>query len=104
VTRNALGEGSAWYVSTRVEGGDLERLVQQVLADAGVPEREGRVAGVEVVERRSDDALFTFWLNHTDADVTVAAPAGTELLTDATVDGSLTVAGGGVAVLRSELR
>jgi beta-galactosidase len=104
VTRNALGEGSAWYVSTRVEGGDLERLVQQVLTDAGVAEREGRVAGVEVVERRSDDALFTFWLNHTDAEVAVVAPAGTELLTGEAVDGTVTIAAGGVAVVRSDRR
>jgi len=103
VTRNAYGEGSAWYISTRIEGDHLQNLVERVLSDAEVPVRGDRAPGVEVVERVSDDARFTFWLNHTDADVTVEAPAGTELLGDTVVDGLLTVAAGASAVVRTEV-
>jgi len=62
------------------------------------PACPGAPEGVEAV-RRHDGVLYL--LNHTDRPQRVPA-AGFELLTGAAVDGELTVAPGGVAVVREE--
>jgi beta-galactosidase len=101
VTRHRLGDGTAWYVSTRLAGGDLAAFVEEVLDEAGVVVPGGRVEGLEVVTRHGDDAVFTFFVNHADVDAQVDARAGVELLGGETVDGPLTVPAGGVRVVRS---
>jgi beta-galactosidase len=55
---------------------------------------------VEVVRRRAGERSWLFVLNHTEVPVTVPA-RGTELVSGAAVDGRLTVAAGGFAVVRS---
>ena len=97
VTRNAHGAGHAWYVSTRLRGEDLDRVLDGALADAGVVPREG-TEGVEVVRRVGADAAYLVAINHTAADA-VIAEAGTELATGEDVD-ALVVPAGGVRVLR----
>ena len=103
VTRHHLGDGTAWYVSTRLAGGDLAAFVRDVLDEAGVVVPEGHVEGLEVVTRHGDDAVFTFFVNHADVDAQVDAGVGVgvELLHGETVEGSLTVPAGGVRVVRS---
>lgn len=101
VTRARTGAGTAWYVGTRLDAAATARLVDDVLACAGV-RGSGAPAGVEVVVRTGADAAYRFVINHTDADVTVSAH-GTELLTGRDCAGSVTVAAGGVAVVRKAL-
>ena len=57
ITRNAVGEGAAWYVATAPR--DLGAVVDAVLAEAGVPARL-LPEGVEVVDR----GPHRFLLNH----------------------------------------
>lgn len=89
VTRNAFGAGVGWYVSTRPDAETLRGLVARVLGEAGV-EVPGTPEGLEVVERSAGSARYRVYLNHTDADLTVAA-SGRELLSGAAVTDSLTV-------------
>ena len=47
--------------------------------------------GVEYHCREDERAVYHFYLNTTEADKTVAVPAGKDLLTDATVSGEVTL-------------
>lgn len=99
ITRNAHGSGAAWYVSTRLDEDSLDALLADVLAEAGIA-TERAPEGLERVTRHGAGASYEFLVNHADAERTVAA-SGVELLTGATVDGSLTVPAGGVRVVRA---
>jgi len=99
VTRHTHGDGSAWYVSTRTTGADLEGLVRSVLDDAGVPLPVEHPDGLEVVVRHGDDADFTFLVNHAGAATDVEVGRGTELITGDAVDGRVVVPAGAVRVV-----
>lgn len=99
VTRRSVGAGAAWYEAARLDDDALGRLLDAVLAEAGVRAEPSPAPGVEVVTRRGDDADFRFVINHTDDEVTVPA-AGTDLLTGDDVRDGARVRPGGVAVLR----
>ncbi|GAB3006028.1 beta-galactosidase [Saccharothrix stipae] len=100
VTRHRLGAGTAWYVSTRLRGVALDRVLREVYPVAGVAVDDDLPRDVEVVRRRGADADYLFVLNHTDAEVRLAA-AGTELLTGRRCESELRVPAGGTAVLRT---
>ncbi|MBQ1026410.1 beta-galactosidase [Micromonospora sp. C95] len=100
VTRHEVGAGTAWYLSTRLDDTTYRRLLGTVARTAGVttvcpdaPE------GVEAVRRRDGEASWLFLLNHTGHELRVPA-RGVELLTATPVDRAVTLAAGGVAVLR----
>ncbi len=99
VTRNALGAGVGWYVSTVLGVGDLATVMAPVYRDAGLPPRRGPL-GLEVVERQADDATYTVAINHGDEPV-VLPGEGTDLLTVREVTGGVKVGAGDVVVLRS---
>lgn len=99
VTRHRHGEGTAWYVATRTDEATTARLVERMVADAGVSAVVGTTPGVEVQRRRSGDRTWLFVLNHTADDARVAAD-GVDLVTGTPVRGELTVPAGGVAVVR----
>jgi beta-galactosidase len=81
ITRNEAGAGSAWYVSTKLDGDDLGRFVSDVLADAGIA-AELLPDGLEITTRQTDSETYTFLINH--SEVPVPSPKqGTDLLTGA---------------------
>lgn len=100
VTRRATGQGHAWYVGARPDAEGLGRVIDAVLAEAGVePELDAVAEGLEVVRRHGEEGVsFLFVINHTAAQVRVRAQ-GTELLTDVRVEGEVTVPAHGVAVV-----
>ncbi|NYI06907.1 beta-galactosidase [Allostreptomyces psammosilenae] len=100
VTRHRLGAGTAWYVSTRLDGAGLAAVLAAAGADAGLPAAPELPAGVELVRRRSEDAEYLFAINHTAEDATVPG-SGTELFTGAECAGVLPVPAGEVRVLRT---
>ncbi|MWA09333.1 beta-galactosidase [Streptomyces sp. BA2] len=101
VTRNQLGEGTAWYVSTRLTARDLDALLATACADAGVTEHPELPRDVEVVTRRGDTGTYVFAINHTGSDAKVPLDAhGTELLTGERAAGHLGVPAGAVRVVR----
>jgi beta-galactosidase len=76
VTRNRVGLGSAWYVSTDVEVEGLRAVLAGAYADAGIVPAPTAFDGVErVVRRADDDRTFTTWINHTDRDVALHSGA-----------------------------
>ncbi|MCC9704854.1 beta-galactosidase [Streptomyces sp. MNU76] len=101
VTRHRLGEGSAWYVSTRLDAHGLDALLGWAADDAGIAPRADLPRDVEVVRRAGESGDFLFAINHTALDAKVPLDtAGTELLTGERAVGRLVVAAGGVRVVR----
>jgi beta-galactosidase len=88
ITRRSVGAGTAWYVSTELDDQTAARLF-------GLSP-----SAVETVRRRAGDTTWTFLLNHGDAEVVVPAD-GVELVSGATVNGSVAVPAGGYAVVKS---
>jgi beta-galactosidase len=106
ITRNSVGQGHSWYVSTRLTGSDLDTVLDLVYRDAGVrPAVTQSMEGgapeqhVEVVRRAGDGRSFLFVINHGDHPVRVRV-RGVDALTGTAHDGHVTVAAGDVAVIR----
>ncbi|HET8614460.1 MAG TPA: beta-galactosidase [Actinomycetales bacterium] len=99
LTRRQVGDGAAWYVSTRLDPAGLDRLLEQVLDAAGVAAPVEAPRGVEQVRRRGDDGSYLFLISHRDDQVQLAV-RGHDLVADLPVDGRLTLAPGAVAVVR----
>lgn len=99
ITRHSHGAGTGWYVGTRLDAAGMRVLLRAVYADAGVAPAD-LPDGLEVITRRGDDAVYRIAVNHRPDDVELDA-AGTELLTGTEIAGALTIAAGGVAVVRT---
>ncbi|GAA4928709.1 beta-galactosidase [Actinoplanes utahensis] len=93
ITRNRHGEGVAWYVATAT---DMTGLLREAATTAGIGSRE-TADDVEVVRR----GAYLFVINHGAEPVEYPA-TGEDLVTGKHSDGSVTVEGGGVAVIREE--
>ncbi|WP_239676072.1 beta-galactosidase [Natronosporangium hydrolyticum] len=98
VTRHPVGDGAAWYVSTRLRGPELATVLARAYADAGVPVSPPP-AGVELVRRVGEQDSYLVAINHSDRDATVAGQ-GHELLTGADCAGQLFLPAGQVRVVR----
>jgi beta-galactosidase len=100
VTRNAHGDGLAYYVATSLGTDGMAQLVEDICSTAGVnPVLADLPADVEAVIRARDGQRWLFVLNHSGRDASLAV-AGTELISGATVDPHLTVPAAGAAVVR----
>ncbi|KAB7743631.1 beta-galactosidase [Nostocoides sp. F2B08] len=100
ITRNRVGAGSATYLATRLDQRDLDRVLAEVVGDAGVPQVADVPPGVEALRRHGEDGTsWLFLVNHTDEPVEVAC-SGHDLVADRQASGVHAVAAGSVAVLR----
>lgn len=99
ITRHRHGQGTAWYVSTRLDAPSLGVVMRRVYADAGLTPTD-LPDGVEVVTRRAAGERFTVAINHADQPAELPLP-GTDLVTGTTNDGTLRLDGGAVAVVRA---
>ncbi|MFH9709174.1 beta-galactosidase [Streptomyces luteogriseus] len=101
VTRHRLGEGTAWYVSTRLGADGLDLLLGRAGEDARLAPRADLPRDVEVVRRTGTSGTYLFAVNHTGTDVKVPLEAaGTELLTGEAATGHLAVPPGTVRIVR----
>ncbi|MFH9585687.1 beta-galactosidase [Streptomyces luteogriseus] len=101
VTRHRLGEGTAWYVSTRLGADGLDLLLGRAGEDARLAPRADLPRDVEVVRRTGTSGTYLFAVNHTGTDVKVPLEAaGTELLTGEAATGHLAVPPGAVRIVR----
>ncbi|MFC9504308.1 beta-galactosidase [Streptomyces sp. NPDC057002] len=101
VTRHRLGEGTAWYVSTRLDTDGLDALLGRAIEDARLAPRADLPRDVEVVRRSGDSGTYLFAFNHTGSDTKVPLETpGTELLTGEPAAGRLAVPAGAVRVVR----
>jgi beta-galactosidase len=99
VTRNAFGDGEAWYLATNLDPAGLRGVLASAARAAGVVTPPASPDGVEIIRRSGSENDFVFFINHTDAAFEATA-TGTELITDTAVAGTLTVAAGDVRVVR----
>jgi beta-galactosidase len=98
ITRHSHGDGTGWYVSTRLDVDRLAVVLTDAYADAGIT--PSPLPGeVEVVRRRGEHADYLVVLNHGDQAVDVPTH-GTDLLTGEVVHGSVKVPAGGHALVR----
>ncbi|MGW7236692.1 beta-galactosidase [Streptomyces sp. NPDC054804] len=101
VTRHRSGEGTAWYVSTRLDAHGLDALLGLAAEDARIAPRADLPRDVEVVRRAGEHGTFLFAINHTATDAKVPLEThGTELLTGERAAGRLAVPAGAVRVVR----
>lgn len=101
VTRRRIGDASAWYVGTMLDGDALARLLSQVCEAAAVT-TTAVGPDADLVVRRGPQNRYTFLINHgTEA---LAAPvSGVELLTGTAIEKGAPVAGGQAIVVRTPL-
>lgn len=100
VTRNAVGDGVAWYLGTVVSDSVLSLVIGDALAAAGVVGALGDLAalpeGLEAVQR--GDVLFL--LNHSAASIDVPVPSGlVDLLSGEQTESVVALAAGDVRAL-----
>lgn len=100
ITRNAFGRGTAWYVSTKLDDGDLAAVVLDAAGAAGIATAPQPPQGLEVITRSTPTDHFTFLINHSDADAEYPA-SGTDLLTGAAFEHTAVVPGGTVSVIHA---
>ncbi len=101
ITRHRLGEGTAWYISTRLAAPALDTVLAAASADAGIEPRPEIPRDVEVVTREGASGTYLFAINHTSNDAKVPLPGPvTELLTGDRAVGHLAVPPGAVRVGR----
>ncbi|HCJ48490.1 MAG TPA: beta-galactosidase, partial [Microbacterium sp.] len=98
ITRNRLGEGTAWYISTRPDAAGLQAVMAEIYADADIAPA-GTPTGVETIVRHGDDADYLVAINHGTEAVSLDT-SGFDLLTQEEIRGKLVLAGGDVAVVR----
>lgn len=99
ITRRELGDGQAWYVSTRLDQDGIDELVGRLLNAAGVHASVPVAPGLEAVRRVADAHSYLFLLNHSAASITVEL-GGFDLLSGEEHPQSVTIAAGAVRVLR----
>jgi beta-galactosidase len=102
VTHNSFGQGSAFYVGTRLDATTMARFLRLAWTKAGVTPVADVPAGVEAVRRIVPRSSLLFLLNHRDAAVEVPiGGAGVNLVDGAAVHPGLFHLGPrGVAVIR----
>jgi len=103
LTRNRVGTGSAYYVGTTLGSLGIGELLTEVLADITLTPAHLRSGDMEVVHRSDGTRTWIFAINHSDTDALVHVD-GLNLLTGNHTQGHLTVAAGGVAVVREDSR
>ncbi|GAA2251182.1 beta-galactosidase [Streptomyces ruber] len=105
VTRYRLGEGTAWYVSTRLDARGLGVLLGRAADDAGVALRTELPRDVEVVRREGESGTYVFVINHSSSDAKVPLDGnGAEVLTGDRAAGGLVVPAGAVRAVRLDGR
>lgn len=101
VTRREAGRGAAWYLSTLLDDTALGSVLDQVTTAAQVRPVANVPAGIEVTRRAGQNGSWLFLLNDTGETQQVEA-SGHDLVTDARVGPTVTLAPGAVAVVREE--
>lgn len=104
VTKNQHGDGTAWYLATRLAQPALDSLIKEILRELKIRPPIPLVtapAGMEAVRRTGPDSSFLFVVNHGTETAHLAA-RGHDLVQDREVAGRLSLQPGGCAVVREE--
>lgn len=68
ITRNSYGKGTAYYIGTVCEKNVYNRLIKDILSEAGVEHFDGIPDNVEITTRTGNDISARFIFNNTDKD------------------------------------
>lgn len=101
LTCKSHGKGNAWYVAARTSAVAMSPLFERMLADAGIPVRK-LPQGVECHVRIGEEGVYEFYLNWTEAPVSIPGVNGRDLITGAEITDALTLPKYGTAVIRRE--
>lgn len=100
VTRNTFGQGSAVYLSARVDGTLLKTLLAEECDAAGVQAELAAPHGVQIRRRAGNGRSFLLVLNHNDAPASVdVGSGGTDRLSGRAVQGTVELPPNEVLVL-----
>lgn len=102
VTRNQIGDGSAWYVGTCLDQRGVDWVIRHALQEQGLLGVFADVRDLEHTTREVDGRRYEFVLNHSGAEVDVVSPfQGVDALTGAVVSAGapLRLGANGVAVI-----
>lgn len=101
LTCKEYGKGRAYYAAARTSVEQMQPLFEKLLTDAGIPVRK-LPEGVEWHVRSGESGNYAFYLNSTSEQVSISGVTGKELVTDAELEGVLTLPAYGVAVVHSD--
>jgi beta-galactosidase len=109
-TVNGFGEGRAYYLAARPDDTGLRHIIAGICAEKsiasplanGAPPPEGVEVNVRVAP---DGAEHLYLLNHNRGTVDVSLPEGayTDLLTEETISGTVTLSPRGVRILEHQV-
>lgn len=100
LTRNAVGQGQAYYVASDPEPAFIDGLLERLCADKGVLPLLDTPEGVEVTRRVKDGEEFLFVMNHNAEPSTYELDGRyTNLLNGDALGGSAVIAGRDVQIL-----
>lgn len=101
LTCKEYGKGRAYYAAARTSVEQMQPLFEKLLTDAGIPVRK-LPEGVEWHVRSGESGNYAFYLNSTSEQASISGVTGKELVTDAELEGVLTLPAYGVAVVHSD--
>ena len=101
VTRNAFGQGTAYYIGTQPEDAFLGDLLDRICRDTGLKGLFHADTGVEITRRVTPEHTVIFVLNHhaSEACVDFGRAQLTDLLSHQSVTGSVHIPGRDVMIL-----
>ena len=101
VTQHSFGEGSSFYLGTRLDSAGMAWLLEKACGAAGIEAHTSFPEGVEAVRRVQGEQAYLILLNHTGKSVEVElTEAATDLARGDTHPGGLELPPHGVAFLR----
>ena len=103
VTCKSHGKGKAYYVAARTSAASMAPLFEQMLTEAGIPVRK-LPQGVECHVRSGEEGRYEFYMNWTEAPVTIPGVTGKDLITGAEITDALTLPKYGTAVIHRDAR
>ncbi|MDO4356486.1 MAG: beta-galactosidase [Clostridia bacterium] len=101
VTRNAYGDGAAWYLASRMDREFLAQLYAKIAAEAGMtPAVANLPYGVHADVREKDGARFLFLQNYAAEPKSLSVPEGRDAITGEAVGGEITLPVHGIRIIR----
>ncbi len=103
LTRNAFGQGHAWYIAARTGTDFLTELYGKAIKEAGIlPLVPALPKGMLATERMGQDAHYLFLMNFEGGALSVHLPRGHNAMTGEAVGGETVVAGKTAIVVKTK--
>jgi beta-galactosidase len=104
ITRHRFGQGISFYLGTMLNEEGLSWLLKHACTEANVRMSPAKSIGVELIQRSDDTHTWLFALNYSLQPVVIALDrSGRDLITGKTVDQSIVLGPGDVAIIQSAL-